>query len=46
MFPNLVDENIHPIINTTSVLYNHPELKITVNDPTFGEAKKQFFQFY
>ena len=46
MFPNLVNENIYPIINSSSVLYNHPEIKISIDDPFFGDAKKQFFQFY
>ena len=46
MFPNLVTKDIHPIINNSSNLYNHHELIITINDPVFGEAKRQFFQFY
>lgn len=46
MFPNLVNENIYPIINSSSLLYNHPEIKISMDDPFFGNAKKQFFQFY
>lgn len=46
IFPNLVNEDIHPIINISSVLYNRPELIISINDPVFGQAKKQFFQYY
>jgi hypothetical protein len=46
MFPNLVSEKIYPIINQSSELYDHPDLKISQNDPIFGYAKTQFFQFY
>ena len=46
MFPDLVCDNIHPVINTSSNLYNHPDLTISFDDPVFGIAKKQFFQYY
>lgn len=46
MFPDVVCDNIHPVINTSSNLYNHPDLAISFDDPVFGIAKKQFFQYY
>jgi len=46
MYPNLVNDNIYPIINSSGMLYHHPELTISLDDPLFGNAKKQFYQFY
>lgn len=46
MFPNLVNSEIHPVINKQSSTYDHPELSVSINDPIFGAAKKQYFEFY
>ena len=46
IYPNLVNDNIYPIINSSAMLYHHPELKISLDDPVFGNAKTQFYQFY
>jgi len=46
MFPNLVNSEIHPVINKQSSTYDDPRLSVSLTDPIFGAAKKQFFEFY
>lgn len=46
LFPNLVCEHIHPIINRSSILYKHPILEISLIDPIYGETKKKYSKFY
>jgi hypothetical protein len=46
LFPNLVNHDIHPILNTNSNTYNHQQLTVSISDPIFGNAKKQFLEFY
>jgi hypothetical protein len=46
IYPNLVNDNIYPIINSSAMLYHHPELTICLDDPIFGNAKTQFYKYY
>jgi len=46
LFPNLVNSEIHPVLNENSNTYNHPQLSVSMNDPMFGTTKKKFFEFY
>ena len=46
LFPNLVCENIHPIINTSSIIYKNALLEISLIDPIYGETKKKYSKYY
>ena len=46
MFPNLVNSEIHPVINKQSSTYDDPRLSVSINDHIFGAAKKKYFEFY
>ena len=44
--PNLVCDDIHPVVDKEGNVYNHPELAICEDDPDFGPIKKTYNKFY